>query len=154
MNHVVSLPHALSVHNLIIHQAAAGWPLAELWDKKLAVLAHLKPLLVNGDRVPSILNGGLSHVNPFYWIGALVLASFVEVLGSMQQDKNTSVPGDLNFDPFGLYPSDAEGQQNMQLAEIKNGRLAMIAITAFAVIEAVTKMGVVSQTPFLFHPPF
>jgi hypothetical protein len=38
----------------------------------------------------------------------------------------------------------------MKLAEIKNGRLAMLAITAFAIQEAVTKMGVVDN-PFLFH---
>jgi hypothetical protein len=33
------------------------------------------------------------------------------------------------FDPFGLYPEDAAGQEQMQLKELKNGRMAMIAIT-------------------------
>lgn len=126
--------------------------MAELLDKKLATLAHLKPLLVEGDRVPSILNGGLSHVNPFYWIGALVLASFVEVLGSLRQDKASSFPGDLNFDPLRLYPTEEGAKKNMQLAEIKNGRLAMLAITGFAMQEALTKLAVVDQTPFFFHP--
>ena len=40
----------------------------------------------------------------------------------------------------------------MQTAELKNGRLAMIAITAFAVQEAVTKLGVVDETPIFFKP--
>jgi Chlorophyll A-B binding protein len=124
--------------------------LSELWDKKLAALLHLQPLLVHGDRAPSLLNGGLLHVNPFYWLGVLGIASFVEALDLVKsKDAETSI-----FDPFGLYPKDAKGQIRMQLAEIKNGRLAMIAITAFAVMEAVTKEAVVNGTPFFFHPPF
>jgi hypothetical protein len=131
-------------------QAAAGWPLSELWDKNLASLFHLQPLLVQGDRAPSLLNGGLLHVNPFYWLGVLGIAGFVEALDLAKgKDVGASI-----FDPLGLYPDDAEGQVRMQLAEIKNGRLAMIAITAFAVIEAVTKQAVVNGTPFFFHPPF
>jgi Chlorophyll A-B binding protein len=40
----------------------------------------------------------------------------------------------------------------MQLKEIKNGRLAMIAITAFSVQEFVSKIGVVDETPIFFMP--
>jgi hypothetical protein len=38
----------------------------------------------------------------------------------------------------------------MELAEIKNGRLAMIAITVFAFQEFATGLPVVQQTPYLF----
>jgi myo-inositol-1-phosphate synthase len=38
----------------------------------------------------------------------------------------------------------------METAEIKNGRLAMIAITAFAAQEFATGVSVVNETPFLF----
>ena len=38
----------------------------------------------------------------------------------------------------------------MEKTEIKNGRLAMIAITFYAFSEFVTKVPVVQQTPFLF----
>jgi hypothetical protein len=41
-------------------------------------------------------------------------------------------------------------KKTMETAEIKNGRLAMIAITAFAFQEAVTGIPVVQETPFLF----
>ncbi len=58
--------------------------------------------------------------------------------------------GNLGFDPLGFYPKDQEGKMRMQTTEIKNGRLAMIAITAFAVQEAVSQSGVVLETPFFF----
>jgi len=45
-------------------------------------------------------------------------------------------------------------QTIVQLAEIKHGRLSMIAITAFAVQEFVSKVGVVDETPIFFKPLF
>jgi len=38
----------------------------------------------------------------------------------------------------------------METAEIKNGRLAMIAITVYVMEEIITGQPVVQQTPFLF----
>merc|ERR1712151_986633 len=40
----------------------------------------------------------------------------------------------------------------MQTAEIKNGRLAMLAITGFCFQEVVTHIAVVDQTPIFFKP--
>jgi hypothetical protein len=40
----------------------------------------------------------------------------------------------------------------MRLAEIKNGRLAMIAISGFALQEYISKVGVIDQTPAFFYP--
>jgi hypothetical protein len=68
----------------------------------------------------------------------------------MKGDGTNYLPGD-----FGLrlgYPSDAVGQKRMQLAEIKNGRLAMIAIFGFAIQEFVSKQGVIDETPLFFFP--
>merc|ERR1711935_514161 len=62
------------------------------------------------------------------------------------------IPGDLGFDPFGLYPKTDKDKKWMQTAEIKNGRLAMIAITAFCVHELVGGTAVIDQTPFFFKP--
>jgi hypothetical protein len=38
----------------------------------------------------------------------------------------------------------------MQLAEIKHGRLSMIAVTGFAIQEYVSGLGVVDETPGFF----
>ena len=141
-------------HARLAMLAAAGWPLSELFDKKLAMVAGLDPLLNSGDRAPSILNGGLEKVSPIYWVGIIALAGAIDFYGIQQSrsGKEGYFAGNLGFDPLGVFPKDAEGQKWMQTAELKNGRLAMIAITAFAVQEAVTKLGVVNETPIFFKP--
>ena len=54
-------------HARLAMLAAAGWPISELADKGIAGALHLNPLLDSADRVPSLLNGGLSGVSPLYW---------------------------------------------------------------------------------------
>jgi len=41
---------------------------------------------------------------------------------------STVVAGDLFFDPLKLKPKDPKAWERMQLAELKNGRLAMLAV--------------------------
>ena len=53
------------------------------------------------------------------------------------QLKDTYTPGDLGFDPLGLYPKDAAEAFALQTKEINNGRLAMLAVAGFAVQEEV-----------------
>lgn len=135
-------------------QAAAGWPLSELFDRKIANLVGLTPIVDASDRAPSILNGGLGKVSPIYWVVCLLAAGAIDVFGIMRSKKGDAdyFPGNFGFDPLGLYPSDKAGQMRMQLAEIKNGRLGMIAIVAFAVQEFVYSVGVVDETPIFFKP--
>jgi len=141
-------------HGRLAMLAAAGWPLSELWDKKVASLFGLPALVDSGDRAPSLLNGGLGKVSPVYWIGVLILAGAIDIFGITRARSNTQdyFAGNLGFDPLGLYPKEKQGQLDMQLKEIKNGRLAMIAITAFAFQEFVSKVGVVDETPIFFKP--
>lgn len=141
-------------HARLAMLAAAGWPLSEVFDRKLASVLGLAPALDSNDRVPSLLNGGLGKISPVYWIAVLGAAAAIDVIGIKKAESagKDYTPGDFGFDPLGVYPKDKQGQQRMQLAEIKNGRLAMIAIFAFAVQEAVTKQGVVDQTPLFFFP--
>lgn len=140
-------------HSRLAMLAAAGWPISELADKKLAAVAGLDPLLQSADRAPSVLNGGLGQVSPIYWGACLAAAAAVEMYGVFGASKKAGyTPGALGFDPLGLYPKNAAGQERMQLSEIKNGRLAMIAITAFAFQEFVSQTGVVDETPLFFKP--
>jgi hypothetical protein len=67
--------------------------------------------------------------------------------------------GDVGFDPLGfassveqlVYYREAE-VKHAQLAEIKHGRLSMIAVTGFAIQEYVSGLGVIDETPAFFKP--
>ena len=140
-------------HSRLAMLAAAGWPISELFDSKIANTFGLAPLVQSDDRAPSLLNGGLAKVSPVYWIACLAGAAAIDLYGISRASKKADyTPGDLGFDPLGFFPKDKEGQNWFQLAEIKNGRLAMIAITAFAFQEFVSHVGVIDETPLFFKP--
>ena len=48
------------------------------------------------------------------------------------------MPGDLKFDPLNMLPKDEAGLKLMQDKEIRNGRLAMLAIAGMTVQELTT----------------
>ena len=140
-------------HARLAMLAAAGWPLSELYDKKFANLLGLPAVLDSSDRAPSVLNGGLGKISPVYWALCLAGAAAIDLWGIKKASQEPGYfPGNYGFDPLGMYPKTEAAQKKMQLAEIKNGRLAMIAITAFAVQELVTQSGVVDATPLFFKP--
>lgn len=129
--------------------------MSELWNEKLADAWNLPTILASDDRVPAVLNSNLGSVSPLFWgicLGASAAVDTRAILKSRDESDLTYFPGKFGFDPLGLFPADKEGQQRMRLAEIKNGRLAMIAISGFALQEFVSKVGVVDQTPLFFHP--
>ena len=67
------------------------------------------------------------------------------------KDKDAAgMVGDVGFDPLGLMDKRAD----MATAEIKNGRLAMLAITGMAVQEFIYGTPVIQQTPQYFKPFF
>jgi Chlorophyll A-B binding protein len=145
-------------HARLAMLAAVGWPLAELFDRKLAFLFGLKPLLVFQDRVPSVLNGGLDRTPAAYWAAALGIAFAIESMaflkeGSAAKNGSQYTPGDLGFDPVGLAKGISK-KERMFLgeSEIFNGRLAMLAITGFALQEWWTQNSVINQTPIFFKP--
>ena len=141
-------------HGRLAMLAAAGWPISELFDRKIANLIGAPAVVDATDRAPSLLNGGLGKISPVYWLAVLVAAGAIDLMQNDKANKNAAgyFAGNLGFDPLGLYPQDAAGQERMQLAELKNGRLGMIAITAFAFQEFVTSLGVVDETPMFFKP--
>jgi len=129
-------------HARLAMLAVAGWPMAELWNGGLAQGA------TNG-RAPAVFNGGLFDTGAIFFV--LTVFAGAGIVEANTLEKKGAFPGDLGFDP--LYKFSEEGayeQQKLRLAEIKNGRAAMLAITGFAVQEALWGTPVISQTPFFF----
>ncbi len=144
-------------HGRLAMLAAVGWPIAEELQGPLSKALGQPDLLVKGcvggyncadalTRVPSVLNGGLERISPFYWLGVLLFSAAVEAYAMRIVKPDNYLPGDLGFDPLRLYAGkNAEWKRDMQLKELNNGRLAMIAITGYAFNEAATKISVVSS---------
>jgi hypothetical protein len=133
--------------------AAVGWPIAELFHNNLASSFDLDALLSVQDRVPSVLNGGLSNVSPVFWVAALGAAAALEGIQVSKEGLSTEVaPGDLGFDPLGLAGKTESQKHFMQEAELFNGRLGMLAITGFAIQEWWNQASVVNEMPIFFKP--
>ena len=140
-------------HGRLAMLAAAGWPLSELLSHGLLVAAG-----TNG-RAPSLFNGHLLDL-PF---APFVLLAFGGFAYFEQETAGPEGPAisDYGFDPLGLstgnfpefVPAEVQtalqklpnvgDKQAMELAELKNGRAAMMAITGFAVQEALWGVPVV-----------
>ena len=112
-------------HARLAMLAAFGWPVSEI--------TNFGKLLTSDGRAPSILNGGLGEVNGIYWGAVAALAVYWEAQGLDKKFGKDAdyLPGMLGFDPLG---ADSPSMRN---AEITNGRVAMIAITVFALEEAI-----------------
>lgn len=164
-------------HGRLAMLAAAGWPISEL-------VPHGSDSLLQetAGRAPSVLNGGLGDVNPFFWLVLLLGFAALEnstleyqFEGWQSEGKPWKyTAGDYSFDPLNLQDAIAEKwlpyvtgdverdtltmkadiKRNVAKAEIWHGRVAMLAITGFAVQEAVWQTPVVDQTPIFFGTPF
>ncbi len=141
-------------HARLAMLATVGWPIAELLHNDIASTFNLPSMLASADRVPSILNDGLSHAPfPAFWIPALALAAMVEIGESIEENLSVKLdPADMGFDPLHLGGKTEEQQHYLKEAELFNGRLGMLAITGFAVQECFLKSAVVDQIPIFFKP--
>ena len=137
-------------HGRLAMLAAAGWPLSELWDKSLADQFGLPTLLVDG-KAPSLFNGGLEGVPLAYWAFLLGGTSVIELIG-LKKFETLKNPGAFEFDPLGLHGFFGGDKLEMDAREIRHGRLAMLAIVAFAFQEKVSGLAVIKETPFFFEP--
>lgn len=122
-------------HSRLAMLAVIGWPLAELINP-FGALAFV------GGRAPSLFNGGLFAYTPFLllvvaatsYLEMQTIANVNQMWSSPEEYKKGYAPGDLSFDPLGL---SEKAPVDVRTAEIYNGRLAMLAITGFAVQEYV-----------------
>merc|ERR1711939_135200 len=127
---------------------AAGWPMAELWGQDW----FDGYFLADGGRAPSILNGGLISDVQFPPLPTLAVLGFFALYG-LGEEWPWGVAGDEDFDPLGLYGllgNDAVGRYTMRELELNHGRVAMLAVLSYVMLESVTHVPVVQLTPFLF----
>mmetsp|Transcript_17075 Transcript_17075/g.25102 ORF Transcript_17075/g.25102 Transcript_17075/m.25102 type:complete len:226 (-) Transcript_17075:88-765(-) len=143
-------------HGRLAMLAVAGWPVAELWDKKIAAALGLQDSLTSTGASPSLLNGGLDKIEPEYWVMVIALAGLFENESRATKEEKAKdyIEGDCGFDPLNFFPENKADQLVMQTKEIKHGRIAMMAILGFAVQEALYRTPVVAETPFFFQPIF
>ncbi len=140
-------------HARLAMLAAIGWPVSELTDRSIADFFNAPPVLDSGDRVPSVLNGGMDRISPQFWGFCLGMSAAIDMYGvaKARMGDEDYYPGNLGFDPLGLFPVDRDGQENMKLAEMKHGRVAMVGVSGYVVEEYLTKTAVVDDTPFFFQ---
>ena len=95
------------------------------------------------ENIPSVLEAHdkcpESMIQIFGWISFMEAVSFPALAGmGAGYDRE---PGNFGFDPVGLYPQDPQKQKDMQLSELKNGRLAMCGIGGMVAGASVTGHG-------------
>jgi hypothetical protein len=133
-------------HGRLAMLASIGWPISELFHPYLSEITHRTNLLSSNNKVPSILNGGLEKINPVFFMAIIIFTTTIESVELYRSDKNY-IPGDLDFDPLNFYKNKTPfTKRNLELKELNNGRLAMLAITYFAFYEYFTNNPIIKNT--------
>nr|CAJ19158.1 light-harvesting complex protein Lhcc6 precursor [Rhodomonas sp. CS24] len=134
-------------HGRLAMLAALGWPVAEFLNGPISKAMGAKSFLFYATKIQK--RAGFRATMAA--LGAEDLTG-IDIDGDGQVGapkmlaEDNYMPGDLGFDPLGLYKGkSAEWKRDMQLKELNNGRLAMIAITGYAFNEAATKVSVVKS---------
>jgi hypothetical protein len=132
--------------------AAVGWPFSEYAQPLLSKQFGAENLLAGGEKAPSILNGGLDKINPLFFMAIILFTATIESVALKATPNPDRLPGDLGFDPLGLYYGKTEDvKRDYELKEIQNGRLAMIAVVGFVAEEVVTGLSTLQETPVLLE---
>merc|ERR1719181_925071 len=135
-------------HGRVAMLAALGWPAAEELEPFFSKLFGLSDELVEtAGRAPSLLNGGLEEAQiPYFLVTAFSIAGVLDYKGTEVQKERKLGPGNVGFDPLGLFPADKETQEKYRIAELKHGRIAMVAITLYALEEAISGTSILQET--------
>merc|ERR1711939_1201597 len=142
-------------HGRLAMLAVAGYFASEAWEPIFAKIVGAKDELIEtAGRAPSLLNGGLEENQiPWFLLTVGVGASFAELFSNQLKEQNPGMyeAGNMGFDPLGLYPADKVEQDRYKLAELKHGRVAMIAIALIVLEEAISGTSFLKESPVLFN---
>lgn len=139
-------------HGRLAMLASVGWPLAEIYHPYLSKMYNMPNLLSDNGKVPSILNGGLDKINPAFFMAVIIFASALEFPYINKKYDKDSITGDLGFDPLKLYKDrDVVSKVKLELKELNNGRIAMLAITYFAFNEFITNTPITKNAEIFFN---
>ncbi len=156
-------------HGRLAMLAAVAWPLQEilhpiLVDQLRTSIPGVRDVLAETNGFsPSLLNGGLLQfdVAPTLML-ALFMGSVLELKDlearrakglAWNEYQKSVLPGDLRFDPLNIAKAlPREEKVEFLEKELLNGRLAMVAVTAYVAEEFLFGMPVVRFTPDLFQP--
>jgi len=138
------------------NQAQIDWyRAAELKHGRVAMLAslgqifqsffHLPDPVFNQSGNPITALNQVYNERPLAFAQILLAIFACEALGAFQQAKPGAEPGNLGWDPLNLRADNPELWEKTQLRELKNGRLAMMAIAGMLVQEQLTGYGVIEQ---------
>lgn len=139
-------------HGRLAMLASVGWPLTEIYHPYLSKMYNMPNLLSDNGKVPSILNGGLDKINPVFFMAVIIFASALEFPYINKKYDKDSITGDLGFDPLKLYKDrDVVSKVKLELKELNNGRIAMLAITYFAFNEFITNTPITKNAEIFFN---
>merc|ERR1711988_597823 len=88
---------------------------------------------------------------PYFLLAAFSIACVLDSEGTKKQKALGLEPGNVGFDPLKLYDTDAATQEKYKLAELKHGRIAMVAITLYALEEGIAGTSILQETVPLFQ---
>jgi len=124
-------------HGRICMLAWLGFVVVDLGVRVYPVPAGWEGVSAAGAHDPAAATGAMGQILLFACL--LEMLSYIGVSQMLQGSGRK--PGYFGFDPLNLYPKTEDKQKEMQLKEIKNGRLAMLAFSGVVTQAVLTGKG-------------
>lgn len=133
-------------------EGLAWYRSSELKHGRICMLAALGLFVQSAFHLPDDVFSNPKGLDALFQVSAerpqaiaqiLIAIGAIEVAGLAANEGKA--PGDFGFDPLNLAPKTEEAFNELQLKEIKNGRLAMISVAGMLIQETLTNQGVLEQ---------